>query len=388
MSIIYTAFKCLRTAPLVIVAGVLILSSPALAAEDVFTVSGVKVDVHAENAVAAREKAFTDAQTVAFNALASRLLGEDEAKTYVAPDNAAISSMIKDFEITNERISAVEYIGTYTFRFDGPAVRRQFNMQGMKYSDLASKPVLVLPFFQVGSKITLWSDANPWLKAWGRNTSKGGLVPTVVPLGDAQDVGAIADDEALTYQSDRLGEMLDRYNTGDAVVLIAKPGPVDAGNVPVDLNIMIYRTDSGSPEYVQTIKVVPSPGNMADALYDKAVQQVRSVLQKGWKQKTMVDPVIGKSSITAYVQFTTMQEWVMTRQALQTVQGISNMKVKSVTPHEAEIELQFSGDVNRLRLALAQSDLLLSSPQTSLVGDGSGLSGYSLVLKKPSLSPY
>ena len=74
MSIIYKVFQTFRTA-LIGVAGFMILTSvapfPASAGEDVFTVSGVKVDVKAENAVAAREKAFESAQTVAFTALAT-----------------------------------------------------------------------------------------------------------------------------------------------------------------------------------------------------------------------------------------------------------------------------------------------------------------------------
>jgi len=374
MTIFYKAFHSVRIVLTATVAA-LILSSSAFAGEDVFKVSGVKVDAKAENAVAAREKAFENAQIVAFTALATRLLGEDEVKTYKIPDTATISTMIKDFEITNERISAVEYIGTYTFRFDGPAVRGRFNMQGMKYSDIASKPVLVLPFYQVGPKIVLWQDSNPWMRAWSRNDSKGGLVPTVVPMGDAQDISQIADDQALTYRYDALGDMLARYNTGEAIILIGKPGPVDAGDVPVDFSVMIYRTDREVPEYVQTLKVVPDTGMTADALYDKAVRQVRSALQKDWKRQTTVDPTQGASTVTVNVQFTTMQEWVMTRQALQTVQGITDMKVKSVTPREAQVDLQFSGSVDRLRLALAQSDLMLSAPANDSLQ-------YSLYLKK------
>jgi hypothetical protein len=61
------------------------------------------------------------------------------------------------------------------------------------------------------------------------------------------------------------------------------------------------------------------------------------------------------------------------------VQGITDMKVKSVTPREAQVELQFSGSVDRLRLMLAQSDLVLSSPANDSLQ-------YSLYLKK--LAPY
>ncbi len=337
------------------------------------------------------------------------MLGDEEAKAYKIPDTATIAAMIKDFEVTNEQISAVEYIGTYTFRFEGNAVRSRFNMQGLKYSDVASKPLLVLPFYQVGQVISLWRDGNPWLKAWSHADLKGGLVPINVPLGDALDVGDISDDQAMNVPADKLSEMLTRYSSKEAIILIAKPGAPVAGDRPADLSVMIYRTDTGTPQYTQTIKVTPDAGSTsADALYGKAVRQVRAILQKNWKAQTMIDPsqAVGSgnippgdinsdpnapynpydhipsqnptaglnNTITVHVQFTTMQEWVTTRQALQTVQGISDMKVRSVTPREAQVDLSFAGGVDRLRALLAQSDMVLT-------GDATG-QNYALAMRK------
>lgn len=361
MNILYTSFRRIRIA-LAMMAVLLAFSVPA-SAEDVFTVSGVKVDVTAENAVAAREKAFTEAQMAAFKALADRLLGVEEAKVFVLPDVASISTMIQDFEITDEQLSAVEYIGTYTFRFDGDAVRSQFNMGGVKYSDVASKPVLVLPFFQWGSRIILWQDSNPWLEAWSRSESKDGLVPIRVPLGDIRDIADIGDDQALTYRREGMNEILGRYEASEAIILIAIPGPLDAADVPTDLGVMIYRTDRDRPEYVQTLRINPDANGNAGALYDKAVRETREALQQEWKVETAVDPAIPSNTIAVRVQFSTMQQWVETRQALRRVHGITAIKVKSVTPREAQVELEFSGDENRLRLALEQQDMAMSAPE-------------------------
>lgn len=361
MDIIYKSFQRFRTA-LLLLAGIAVFSVPARA-EDVFTVSSVKVDVTAENAVAAREKAFTKAQTDAFMALAEQLLGEEDIKTYKAPEIADISLMIKDFEITDEQLSAVRYVGTYTFRFDGPAVRSHFNMSGRRYTDVASRPVLVLPFFVKGTRNVLWQDENPWLQAWIRSDTKGGLVPVAVPMGDIRDVGDINDDEALTFRPESLATMLDRYQAGEGIILMATPGPLDAGNVPNDLSVAIYRTDRGAPEFVQTLKILPDKGSTAAALYDKAVNAVLSTLNKNWKEQTAVEPGQGMSMLEAHVRYSTMQQWQETRRALQRVQGVSEIKVVSVTPREAVVNLRFEGNETRLRLALAQSDLVLSNPR-------------------------
>ena len=370
-------------------------TSPVLAAEDVFTVSGVKVDVTAENAVAAREKAFGEAQVAAFKALALRILGDEAAKTYTAPPVADISTMIQDFEITDERLSAVEYIGTYTFRFDGPSIRRQFNMEHMG-QNMATRPVLVLPFYQIGSRISLWQESNPNLSAWSRSNAQGGLVQIRVPLGDIRDIADVGDDQALTYRRDGLYQILERYNASEAIVLIAVPGPADAADVPTDISTMIYRTDRDRPEYVQTIKTNPDANSTAAQLYDKAVREVRAALQRDWKSEgagayaytatpqanadgSMPEAAAG-NIMTVRAQFSTMQQWIETRQAIRRVPGLIGMKVRSVTPREAVVELEYAGDEVALKSALTQQDLVLSAPEVEYAYGSSVI--YGLALRK------
>lgn len=386
MSILYTSFERIRTA---LAIGVVLVSfgfmtKAAMAAPDVFTVRGVKVDVTAENAVAAREKAFAEAQIVAFKALAQRLMDQSAAQDFTPPDVAVISPMLQDFEITDERLSAVEYIGTYTFRFDGPAVRRFFNMKGVSYSDVASRPVLILPFYQWGSRLVLWQENNPFLKAWSRNNPKGGLVPTVVPMGDIRDIGDIGDSQALTYNPAGLRSIVERYGAGEGIILIATPEtasePSQAGDAPAALSVMIYRTDRAMPEYVQTLKIIPDAGMNQDALYDKAVRETRAALQQEWKAQTTVNPALGNTTIRASAKYSTMQQWVETRNAIRRIQGIGAMKILSVTPREAQIELEFAGDVTRLNIALEQQGIMLLPPEVEYAYGGTPL--YTLYLKK------
>jgi hypothetical protein len=361
----------------------------AQTAEDVFTVRDVQVDVTAENAVAAREKAFTEAQKVAFLALAERLLGEGDAARREPPPVSVIATMIRDFEVTQEKLSAVQYMGTYTFRFDGPAVRSHFNMRGQAYTDVASRPMLVLPFYRMGNHTILWRDDNPWMRAWARSTLNTGLVPVRVPLGDIQDVADMPETDPLNYNTASLSTMLQRYGAGEAAILIGTPGAPDSSGVPSDLSVVIYRTDMAVPQFVTTLQIYPDDsGTTEDAFFDKAVRETYRALQSDWKRQTAVDPVAvsaptQQQKITLRATFTTMQQWVETRQALRRVQGLSDLYIKSVTPREALIEIAFQGDENRLRLALAQADLVMVPRQGyDLVYGGFTPQAYDIYLRK------
>lgn len=345
----------------------------AVRAEDpLFTVSGVRVDVTAESAVKARAEAFEKAQQDAFKMLADRLLPEEDAQNFVPPASATISPMVRDFEITGEQLSRVQYIGTYTFRFKENAIRNFFADKNVSFTSVRSKPVLILPFYQAGTKTILWGESNPWLAAWGRTDTRQGLVPVQVPIGDIADVADISDTQALTYNAGSLHNMIGRYGAGEAIILIGKPkAPPAAADSQADaappesMDIMVYRTDLGAPSFVKTINIAASEITGSETLFDAAVRLTRQAFQSDWKNKTSVQMgTLGeKATLNARVRFSSLREWSETQKALRKVSAISYMRVVRLSPKQAEIELTYSGPEDRLRLALAQSDITLSNPQ-------------------------
>lgn len=349
----------------------------ARAEDPLFTVSGVRVDVTAESAVKARTEAFEKAQQDAFKMLAERLLPEEDAKVFTPPASTTISPMVRDFEITGEQLSRVQYIGTYTFRFKENAIRSFFADKNVSFTSVRSKPVLILPFYQIGTKTALWGDSNPWLNAWGRTDTRQGLVPVQVPIGDIADVKDMNDTQALTYNADSLHNMVARYGAGEAIILIGQPrwhGTAAAGTDPDSMDIMIYRTDLGAPTFVKTISVTAGDKRDSETLYDTAVRQTRQAFQSDWKNKTSVQmgALSEKSTLNARVRFSSLREWSETQKALRKVPAISYMRVVRLSPKQAEIELSYNGSEDRLRLALAQSDITLSNPQAVYVETGYG----------------
>lgn len=331
---------------------------------DPFTVKGVKVDVTAESAADAREQAFAEAQQKAFRLLAERLLSQGQVENLTPPEPAVLSTFIKDFEVTEERISRVRYVGTYTFRFLSDAVRNYMSVNKLAFSDVASKPVLILPYYQWGARTLLWGEQNPWLAAWNRMQTYQGLVPVLIPIGDLDDVADIGENEALTYSPDNLANMTKRYGAGETIIMLAMPEwqRGSAGNgagVPPDrLTVMVYRTDRGAPEYANKFTVTADQGDV----FETAVREARQNLQQAWKNQTAVDSSDG-NNLKVRIQFAEMNQWLETQKALRRVQGVNEVKLLSLKPDEAHVELAFQGSEERLRLALAQADMTLTAPQ-------------------------
>ncbi len=346
--------------------GVLSHGADAKAANSLFTVEDVKVDVTAANAIEARQQAFEQAQTQAFEELTKRMLSNPQMSDYANLPVQTISSLVQDYEVKDEKLSAKRYIGTYTFRFRDQAVKRYFSNQGKQYTDVPSRPILILPFLETSRGPKLW-DNNPWMDAWASNPNlAGGLVPLVVPLGDVSDVSDIGEDEALTYTPRNLRSLVERYGASEAVIAIAKPEGTG-------LNIQLYRTDRARPEYVHQTMARAVANQSESQLYASGVNKVKEALRQDWKKKTVVDSTQSASSIQAHVSFGSLQEWAGFQRNLQRARGVRNIQLKALSPRDAYIALEFEGTLERLRIALQQVDLVLEQPRVQNAASQQGL---------------
>ena len=70
----------------------------------------VRIDKTDENAVKAKEKAMIDAKREALTALSKRVLSAEDAENYKLPEDQVINTLIKDFEVKNEKLSTSRYI--------------------------------------------------------------------------------------------------------------------------------------------------------------------------------------------------------------------------------------------------------------------------------------
>jgi hypothetical protein len=273
--------------------------------------------------------------------------------------------MIKDYEVTKEKLSSVRYVGTYTFRFKEDAVRTYFAGSDISYSDVKSDPVLILPFYQTQKGLTLWAYNNSWKSAWNRLDDDDAIVPIAVPIGDIQDVADIKDNEAVTYNPHRLELMLARYGATEAVIAIASPDAIfiqsannEQDTVEGAVNISLYRTDRSGPELVRDLTVSAKAGQTRASFFDDAVQQVQSILGKEWKEQTRIDPS-ELQTIMARVPVYSLTQWVQIQRALDRISMVDDVVVDSMTPQEIIIKLTYHGPESLLNKTLRKENMNL-----------------------------
>lgn len=391
---VYKQFCVFRTALYALAALVFLVNAPmALAAANpAYTVEGVEVDVTAENAVKAREKALDEAQVKAYQMLAERFLSPEEMKTFKAPDPITVSSLVQDFEVTNEQLSKTRYKGTYTVRFRPTAMRMQMASQGKVYSDTPRKPVLVLPFLEQGAGTTLWSETNPWMAAWRAMPAEANaMTPTVLPLGDAEDMAFIADNEGLQYDPLRVQELASRYNADDIAILMASSVPTPSSQGRLTVNI--YNNGFEGPTFVQKVVVDQMAGETDEAVFARAAAKVKDLLRTNWKANAAYNPAAPQTTTTvtttttttyapphvsgqpaipqtrpalgpsqnyaASAKFASVQDWVRLKSTLDRIYGVQAVVVKGLKSREAQLDIRFAGNINNLQVALQNAGIMM-----------------------------
>ncbi len=359
MGIQYKAFHCKRIIfAFFAIFFMLAFVTDVYAQSSLFTVDDITVDVTAENSVQAQEQAFEKAQYRAFVILAKRLVSEGQANNVKPPDSLTLASLVKDYEVTNEKLSATRYVGTYTFRFNEHAISRLFSLSGVSYTQNTSKTLLVLPVIKKNGETSIWSEDNEWMQAWSQNKVSSKLVPIQIPLGDLADISDIDDSNALRYQRSKLDRMLARYDAKEAAIMIAAPEDNNK-----KLRIAVYRTDRGRAEYVQDMVLQAEDGEALQSLYARGVVRANEALQKEWKRKNSFNEAQRKS-YHLRIPLTNLKQWIRAKQSLTRLPGASDLKVHSLKRIEAEVTLNFRGNENRFRDSLSRALLSLGRKDT------------------------
>ncbi len=267
------------------------------------------------------------------------------------PDAVAVTNLVVDMQVADERSSAAHYAASFTFRFNPKAVRQMLRDAGINFSELASKPVVVVPLFKSDGQEHLWDDPNPWRDAWNAGAGRYGLVPWIVPAGDLADVSTFDAPDVAQPRPDKLQALSQRYGDGDVTIVTA----TREGN-HLDISVARYNV-AGTADTAST----GVDAAAADAqLYQAGVQAAEQLLENQWKAVSLPPPAVvaaGAQTVELSAPVAGPGDWARIQDRLDRVPTIQKIDIELMTRKEVRLKLTASGD---LKTALAQQDLLLA----------------------------
>ncbi len=331
---------------------------PAFAAGvDIYEVQGVNVDVSAETAAKAREKALADGERDAFNQLLRRLTLAGDRDRLPNLDKDEITSYVRDFAVSNEKTSAGRYLASLTVRFKRESVRKLLTDFNLPFAETLSMPVLILPVFQSGGSMALWDDPNPWRNAWAELGGRYGLVPMLQPFGDLADVGAISPAQAVQGDRPRLKGIAERYRVRDVVVVYGLQR-LDPTSQRQSLEVYITRYGNDPDPQTETYPLNQAEGENESALLSRAVNRIADAIEDAWKQQNILD--LSHPNVAAVaVPVTGLKDWIAVQKRLKDVPLIRRTEMVLLSLDEIRVNIHYVGNTSQLSNALAQTKLTL-----------------------------
>lgn len=329
---------------------------------DMFTVRGVAVDVTAETAAAARDRALAAGRRTALDRLFARLTPREERARLPQPEGGRLDDLIASFEVANEKTSAVRYLAELTVHFDRQAVRDLLRGAGVPFAETRSRPSLVLPVFRVAGAASLWDEPNPWRQAWAGQGDPDSLAPLILPIGDLTDIATLGAEQALAANAERLDAIARRYGAANVLLAVAelRTDP-DRGLPVIDLRARWF--GDTAPERILIDAVAGESREDISAALAAAAAKVADWVVEGWKRDNILR-FDREGEMVLSVPLAGLDDWLYIRARLAEVAVIRRGALLELSRAEARLALRYFGDEEQLRVALAQRDLHLSRGPT------------------------
>ena len=351
----------------ILVATLLVGGSFASSAADLYTAAGVKVDVSAANAVAARTQAIQQAERDGLARLLSQLTAAEDAGRLPSVATLPMDSYVQSYEVASEKVAPTRYIATINVAYRPQAVQSLLQSAGVPFVNQQSEPILIVPAVARDGSLLLWADNADWRQAWGTAVADELVLRLVLPLGDIDDIASLPPAAAERGDESAFAQLAQRYQVSDVVLAIAtpkqdssgtgQPAATDAPPTGLSVALQSFGSDALIARRV-TFDVAP-PADGSD-IWSAAAHAAADRLRSAWKASRGI--AVGPSStISVTVPLAALATWVQIMHQLDTMPEVREVRIESFARDRAEVTLTYAGDVGRLRDAFGRRGLELSS---------------------------
>ena len=330
-----------------ILVAALLLSGLALA-QDPYEVSSIRLDVSGGSDQAAKKQALSLAESQAFDRLLSRLLLSQDIKPSLKDKykGSALSLLIADLQISDERFGSGRYLANATVRFKPREIRRIFNENKLPYAETYSAPLLVIATQKRSGRAVLWGDNNALLQALKTQELPKGLLPYVAPYGDIEDISLLNLSQAQSFRNFDFADITERYGVGGVVFM---EGTINGDNISISGRMLSLGRSLTFPSKTYSL---------SDVDINSATLQALQAFQETWKSQNLIagSP---KKVLHATMQVTGLVKLQADLRGLQSLAIIDKAHLLRLSTRQALVAIDYRSSLEQLRATLFNNGLRL-----------------------------
>jgi hypothetical protein len=348
----------------------------ARAADSLYDVAKISVDVTAENAVAARETGMAEAEARAVKTVLQRLLpvGVDPELPGLTKED--IAGLVSGVSIRNERNSATRYIATLDVGVNEEAIKKLLQEYRLPFSEERAEPVSILPLMIAGETVASEGEEG-WRQAFDDLDLSHSIAPATI-LRPRPDLAIDTLKAVLAGDAAALAKMQDEYGSplviavgevADGAFVTRLAGADSVGAIQFEQSDPLGSDAKASARAGaalafgtiesrwKTTGAAAAPGTEANYAPGAPAVQPGAAAPQGEVPRNVV----------AQVEFSGLKEWQDIRGRLTNVAGIRALEVNSLSARGAAITFDYAGPLARLQQELDQNGFVFGEREGTFV---------------------
>lgn len=331
----------------------------------VFKIQNIPVDVTADTALAARDKALEIGQIQAWRRLLKRICLPEEFEGVATFSFDQIRPLVQGYEVLRERISPVRYLADLNVSFSANLVRETLFDYGVAFAETSSSPILVLPIFESGGVARLWDNPNRWREVWQNLPDQDGLLPIVVPEGNLADIRDVSAAQGMKGDFKQLYPLMERYGAKKIVIAKAIHKFDVTNNTPILEITIASHTEKSFEEKQLSFLQIPIDDDIS-VLMEGSLMGIVATLTNSWKKENLMSSAV-QQRVASSIPIDKFKDWLSIRSRLEEIGILKHMDLLSLTKKKASVDFWIMGSVAHFRNALDQKQLELYDRKAEFV---------------------
>jgi hypothetical protein len=336
----------------------------AQAADSLYTVAKIPVDVTAKDAVAARDMGMAEAEQRAVMTVLKRIVPSSVYASLPEISKDDIETMVNGVSIRSEQNSTTRYLAVLDIGLNEQALKQFLQDQNIAYSESRAPLVSILPLMVTGDSMKSEGDEG-WREAWEDLDLSHSVTPATI-LRPRPDLDTETVKAALAGDPPALASMQEDYGYGPLVIAV---GQLDHGQ-------FVTRLAGTDAVGAVTFEQSDSVSGDAKAAAHHAAEVAFGVLENRWKvsqegeapaaevkydegappsEEKPKEPAEVPRNVVAEVEFSGLKDWQDIRGRLMNIAGIQGLEVNSLSARAASITFDYAGSLGKLQAELGQN---------------------------------
>ncbi len=334
----------------------------------IYTIYNISMDETAATSRRASMAALRKAERIALEKLFRKIIREEDQAKLPALSAGQITEIVSGIEIANEKSSHVRYMADFTVHFSRAKIYNFLSVLQIPFAETLSNGVSILPLLEKDGAAILWEKDNDWRRAWEAYDTVNNLVPVRVIAPSLAHRMAITAWQAQNGDMAQLQKFAEQKNIRHLYVMNARV-IYDFRQNKNMIELVIIGKDGNKVMHKNIVvegEGVTEPGeDELSELYNEAIKKATYWLDNRWKEKVMIH-FDSSSHLKVDIHFNQSEDWFEIKKRLENISLIRNMVIKRITTHKAVVEMEHSGDVEQITLALDQKNLDLVQEDAAL----------------------